>query len=359
MDDDRNLYKREKTWWFRATVGGREVRESLRTTCVKTARKARNARLSELRAEAEVKGGLTRFFVVATVEFCEFLATTGSHGWTGDTTTRYACSMRAIARAMVEISDDNDLDINAFRMDEFDVATIADLIARRAETVETATINRDLTALNHFLIFCRNRKWIDANPLEDFGKQGMKEKLPPISLPTEDAITRMIERGPETFGCLVRFIDREGTRATETARIRWDDIDFDPADPTKATATLRHTKGGVPRVINLQPETVAMLREMPRTNRCPYVFFNTGKEGWYRDLSTRFWEYGQDVRFGARLHDLRHGFAIRMLKAGWSIYRVSAHLGHRSVTTTERYYFRYLTEAQQARARASGDNGFA
>ena len=82
------------------------------------------------------------------------------------------------------------------------------------------------------------------------------------------------------------------------------------------------------------------------------------EDGWYRDLSTRFWEYGQDVRFGARLHDLRHGFAIRMLKAGWSIYRVSAHLGHRSVTTTERYYFRYLTEAQQARARASGDNVF-
>ncbi len=31
---------------------------------------------------------------------------------------------------------------------------------------------------------------------------------------------------------------------------------------------------------------------------------------------------------------------------------------HRSVTKTERYYFRYLTEAQRARARASGDNGF-
>ena len=112
-------------------------------------------------------------------------------------------------------------------------------------------------------------------------------------------------------------------------------------------------------MITLDPETVAMLRAMPRSNRWPYVFFNDGDEGWYRDLSTRFWQYGQDVQFAARLHDLRHGFAIRKLKANWSIYRVSAHLGHKSVTTTERYYFRYLTEEQRARARSSGDNGFA
>ena len=97
---------------------------------------------------------------------------------------------------------------------------------------------------------------------------------------------------------------------------------------------------------------------MRRSNQWPYDFFNSGEEGWYRDLSTPFWEYGQDVRFGARLHDLRHGFAIRMPRAGWSTYRVSAHLGVSSVTMTERSYFRSQNEAQQARAGASGDNGF-
>jgi integrase/recombinase XerD len=140
--------------------------------------------------------------------------------------------------------------------------------------------------------------------------------------------------------------------------IEWRDIEFDPNDADKATCTLRNTKGKLPRVIVLDPETVAMLREMPRSNRWPYVFFNDGDEGWYRDLSTRFWQYGQDVQFGARLHDLRHEFAIRKLKQGWSIYRVSAHLGHRSVVTTERYYFRYLTEEPKVWVRASGNNGF-
>ncbi|RFD20642.1 site-specific integrase [Komagataeibacter melaceti] len=38
-----------------------------------------------------------------------------------------------------------------------------------------------------------------------------------------------------------------------------------------------------------------------------------------------------------RIHDLRHAFAIRWLKADGDIYRLSRHLGHTSVKTTEIY----------------------
>ncbi|WP_256138145.1 tyrosine-type recombinase/integrase [Komagataeibacter swingsii] len=37
------------------------------------------------------------------------------------------------------------------------------------------------------------------------------------------------------------------------------------------------------------------------------------------------------------IHDLRHAFAIRWLKAGGDIYHLSRHLGHTSVKTTEIY----------------------
>jgi len=45
---EENLYKRGETWWLRATVDGREYRESLRTRDVKTARGRRDNRLKEL-----------------------------------------------------------------------------------------------------------------------------------------------------------------------------------------------------------------------------------------------------------------------------------------------------------------------
>jgi integrase/recombinase XerD len=45
------------------------------------------------------------------------------------------------------------------------------------------------------------------------------------------------------------------------------------------------------------------------------------------------------------VHDLRHRFAIAWLKAGGDIYRLSRHLGHASVKTTE-IYLRWLTDEE-------------
>lgn len=51
-----------------------------------------------------------------------------------------------------------------------------------------------------------------------------------------------------------------------------------------------------------------------------------------------------------RFHDLRHLYAVEALRGGMSIYRVSQHLGHTSVKTTE-IYLTHLTpdEADLAR----------
>ncbi|NIY78760.1 site-specific integrase [Celeribacter sp. HF31] len=90
----------------------------------------------------------------------------------------------------------------------------------------------------------------------------------------------------------------------------------------------------------------------------PYVFSNKTEHGYNKDPSNLFWEYGQETGFGARLHDLRHKFAIERLREGLSIYRVQQYIGHGSVLTTERYYLRYLTQAQQDKVKSDGNNGF-
>ena len=357
MDKDENIYKRGDKYWLRITIGGREFRESLHTTSRKAAKKRRNDRIRELQGEL-AGGGLIKPFVEALVEFCDRLEERTHFTWAAETQKRYLCSMRAIARAFAVIAEDNDFDLYTFDIHALDLPNVADFVERRKQEVAIPTVNRDLTAFGAFMVYCKNKGWVCTNPVQLYEKQGMTEELPPIVLPNEDAIGRILSRGSLTFACLIRFIRAEGTRATESARIEWPDITFNPDDPTRATCLLRHTKGGEPRVIDLELTTVAMLHEMPRSNRWPYVFFNDGDEGWFRDLSTRFWQYGQDVEFGARLHDLRHEFAIRKLREGWSVYRVSRHLGHKSILTTERYYFRYLTDKEKTRARNSGNNGF-
>jgi integrase/recombinase XerD len=53
-----------------------------------------------------------------------------------------------------------------------------------------------------------------------------------------------------------------------------------------------------------------------------------------------------------RVHDLRHGFAIRALRSGMDIYSLSRHLGHTSVKTTE-VYLGYLTGDEQGSVKFS------
>lgn len=100
-----------------------------------------------------------------------------------------------------------------------------------------------------------------------------------------------------------------------------------------------------------------ILLEIPRSNRSPCVFWNRTGDGYYRAAANLFWDYVQETNFGARLHHVRHKFAIERLRQGWSVYRVQRYIGHGSVKTTGRYYFRYLSQEQQEIATADGNVG--
>jgi integrase len=53
---------------------------------------------------------------------------------------------------------------------------------------------------------------------------------------------------------------------------------------------------------------------------------------------------------GFRYHDLRHWFAVEALRGGMGIYKLSKHLGHSSVKTTE-IYLSFLTGDEAERAK--------
>ncbi|WP_242501313.1 tyrosine-type recombinase/integrase [Komagataeibacter xylinus] len=58
------------------------------------------------------------------------------------------------------------------------------------------------------------------------------------------------------------------------------------------------------------------------------------------------------------VHDLRHAFAVRWLKEGGNIYRLSRHLGHSSVKVTEQNYLGFLTVEEQERVQFQAEQIF-
>jgi site-specific recombinase XerD len=356
-----NIYtpRNSKNYYFRVSIDGKEYRESLRTTSKRVAEKKARERIKELRGKAE-RGETDWMFHAGFTSFYDSLEQSdGDHGWSETTRTRYKTSLRQIGMTLIDVFEERGEDIELAGAWEVDLNSVTEFVAlRKDDGTSIATINRDLTAFNHLMSHIKNKGWIEMNPVLQFERAGMKEILPDVVLPTHNAIIKLGRRAPGTLCFFPGFLDETGGRVTEMSRIKWSDVNgLDRPVEGNVTLTLRHTKGRKVRTIMLRQGAINILLQVPHSNRSPYIFWNKTEAGFYRSASNLFWEYAQETEFGARLHDIRHKFAIERLQEGWSVYRVQRYIGHGSVKTTERYYFRYLTQEQQTIANADGNAG--
>src|SRR5215469_8677217 len=167
-----------------------------------------------------------------------------------------------------------------------------------------------------------------------------------------------------------------GARRGELLYLRWEAVDLDAAEITfgGSTAVVRGqrvegtTKGGRSRVISLDNDTAAMLREHHRqqaeerlaagsawTDSGGLVFTNRWGEPLYPDTVTALMnklisKHNEALASPAqaiphaRLHDLRHLHATTLLLAGVPVHVVAARLGHADPAVTLRIYSHVLRE---------------
>ena len=278
--------------------------------------------------------------------------------WGAETRKRYRCSLRQILRTIDGYCTDIGCEIENLMAVEITTAVVSEFAERRrAQGVTVSTINRDLTAFTNLMKSIKNDGWIDTNPVQNYEKQGMKEVLPDIVTPSEASIQKLSARAPGTLCYFPKFLDATGGRVTEMAMLLWSDISgFAKPVEGNVQVLLRNTKGKKVRAIELRQEAIDILLKIPRSNASPYVFWNSTEHGFYKDPSNLFWEYGQETGFNARLHDLRHKFAIERLKEGWSIYRVQKYIGHGSVLCHSMTLFAHYFQKQKLSAPQQGLN---
>jgi integrase len=128
------------------------------------------------------------------------------------------------------------------------------------------------------------------------------------------------------------------------------------------------TKSGKPRVIDLDPATVALLRAYRKERgslalqlaRDDALVFGT-IEGGHRNPETVSRQFradvarcrqavGEDVLPVIRLHDLRHTHATALLLAGVPVHVVSQRLGHASPVITLGVYAHVMPGSQRQAA---------
>ena len=166
-----------------------------------------------------------------------------------------------------------------------------------------------------------------------------------------------------------------GARRGELLNLRWKDIDLDgkKITITGSTAVIGGervngtTKSGRTRVVSIDDETVAVLRQRKadqaaeqlkagdswRGTKDGYVFTTGWGEPIYPDtvtsLMTKLIRANKQLPH-ARLHDLRHLHATTLLLSSVPVHVVAARLGHADPAITLRVYAHVIRSAEAAAA---------
>lgn len=231
--------------------------------------------------------------------------------------------------------------------------TIDNLIALRATWVEVypssysrATVQKHL---NHFLGFCYSAGWIERKPR----LSPIKVDEPDTEPLTEAEYKKLIEHATGKVRTCIQLMRWSGLAIRDASTLRREDLSFN-RDKDLYRIIRERTKTGEPLYIPI-PENVADdVLEVLNGNPA-YVFWNKQKAGAseYRQ-ATHMGEQIKEVFSAAGLqskghmisHRLRATFAVDLLTKSVPLEQVSKLLGHRSVTTTERHYAKWVKGRQ-------------
>ena len=135
------------------------------------------------------------------------------------------------------------------------------------------------------------------------------------------------------LGSIVRLLLFTGARKMELLRAEWSHIDLE-----RRAWHIPVTKTGVPRYVPLSFDAVAIIKGLPRWDRCKWLIPNPDTRRPYTDLK-RPWDTARDKAElpGLRLHDLRHSAASFLVNSGVDLYAVGKILGHSDHQSTQRY----------------------
>lgn len=126
-----------------------------------------------------------------------------------------------------------------------------------------------------------------------------------------------------------------GMRLGELLDLRWQDVDL-----FRKTITVLKTKNKDPKTIPMTETLADMFRHKAKVvSMSGYVFTtSTGTRIRARNLQREFYKAIKKAQIeNFRFHDLRHTFATRLVQQGVDLYTVARLLGHRDLSTTQRY----------------------
>jgi site-specific recombinase XerD len=211
-----------------------------------------------------------------------------------------------------------------------------------------STKRRKIEAVKAFYNAMKKKGIIEENPIIGFSdmpksSDGHMKVLSEMEYRSLRDVVRSTNRHSNVRDyAILELALQTGLRVSEVCSLSLDDLELS----TKATVgyvTVRHGKGGKDRVVTLneaaERSIKAYLAMRPKTATCDRLFLSN-RLGPCNPvvIGAVFKGYMRRAGIdGASFHSLRHTFATHSLRKGTNIIVVQEALGHKSLTTTQKY----------------------
>jgi integrase/recombinase XerC len=213
---------------------------------------------------------------------------------------------------------------------------------------ESATLARHIACLRTFYKWMLREGEVALSPADGLRTPRMGRHLP--SVPSENACADLLDQdGAIRDLALAELMYGAGLRVSEVAALRWGDVDLD-----SELVLVRRGKGGKSRQVPLTPPAVQRLRDLGPAGSDVPVFRNR-RGGALSDRSMRRIVRKLGLQSGVGHvypHAFRHAFATHLLDHGADLRAVQELLGHRSLSTTQRYTHVSVKALREAHRRA-------
>ena len=205
-----------------------------------------------------------------------------------------------------------------------------------------STARRYLAAWSSFACFLLEQEVIETNPVRSV--KAPRENAPrEVWLPLDD-VMRLVDAQPEPFRALAALREGTGVEISAALGVRRRDVDL-----RRGIVQVKGTKNRW-RSRPVRVEEWAMQRIEEYLNSAGFM---PDAALFDRVSQRRAWGVQKDAQRalgldpGYRLHDARHSYAVRMMKAGEDPQIIANNLGHKDTVMLWRVYGKYRPTAHE------------
>jgi site-specific recombinase XerD len=197
------------------------------------------------------------------------------------------------------------------------------------------SLSRKLNSTRTFYRFLKMNEYVTDDPSLLVSHPQYELAAPRILKPTEYRALRDAARNDVRMYAIIEILLQTGIRIGELADIRLPDVS---EEYIHIRSHEKHEERNVPLNKSAKEALVRFLQTRPNVQDDHVFITKSGKPFLVRNIRTAIERYFRIAGIeNAKVNDLRHTFAAHHLKHGVSLILLSKILGHKRLSTTERY----------------------